>query len=500
MPAAVENSPISLAGGAAIPRRRLFLVIAAYFLLQIVLRLLVSGSVELDEAEQVLLTQRIAWGYGSQPPLYTWLQACIFRVFGEGVLGLALLKNILLFGLYLFTFFAAREMAGEDRTATAATASLLFIPQIVWESQRDLTHSVLATAMAAATLYAAARVLRRGRVGDYFLLGLFAGLGVLGKYNYAVFLAALGIAALSLPEFRSRFRHPRILLSLLVMVLVTAGHFVWSLTHSSDLFRQAGTFHREMAPSLWIDYGRGTWSLMRAVLSFLGPLVGIYLLFFLPRSPGGSPEEAPSPFRSLLGRTLVSGILICLGLVLAFRVTNFKDRWMQPILFAAAVYFPFLVRHRLAGNSLRRLLTIAGVVAILVLSLLPARIFFASYLKGTNQLNAPFALLGDALRREGFEGGNIAASDRWLGGNLRLRFHGNPVFVPELPQPEPRRGAPWLVVWNAKREGKLPEALQHLCGSLPECRVNDPPRFIEAPSLYGDGVMRLGFLLVQPGG
>ncbi|HEY0877811.1 MAG TPA: hypothetical protein VGE10_05110, partial [Zeimonas sp.] len=43
-----------------------------WFAAQVVLRVLVSDSLELDEAEQTLAARELALGYGTQPPLYTW--------------------------------------------------------------------------------------------------------------------------------------------------------------------------------------------------------------------------------------------------------------------------------------------------------------------------------------------------------------------------------------------------------------------------------------------
>ena len=62
-----------------------------YFSLQMVMRLFTSQSAELDEAEQLLWTQDLRWGYGPQPPLYSWLQWVLFEVFGVSILALALL-------------------------------------------------------------------------------------------------------------------------------------------------------------------------------------------------------------------------------------------------------------------------------------------------------------------------------------------------------------------------------------------------------------------------
>ena len=67
--------------------------------------------------------------------------------------------------------------SGNDDSAL----SLMLLPQIAWESHRALTHSVLATALAALTcLVFVARTLP-GRRGGYLLFGVVAGLGILSR-------------------------------------------------------------------------------------------------------------------------------------------------------------------------------------------------------------------------------------------------------------------------------------------------------------------------------
>ncbi|HEB95338.1 MAG TPA: glycosyltransferase, partial [Sedimenticola thiotaurini] len=139
--------------------RGLLLLLAGYFLLQWLLRVVLGGGYEMDEAEQLILGQRLQLGYSPDPPLYTWLQIPLLRLFGEGVVALSLLKNLLLFGLYACSWFVARHAGlGRDQAALAAL-SLLLLPGIGWESQRDLTHTVLVTTLAAATLWAALALL-----------------------------------------------------------------------------------------------------------------------------------------------------------------------------------------------------------------------------------------------------------------------------------------------------------------------------------------------------
>src|SRR5512133_574724 len=76
---------------------RFVLCLALLFGGHAVLRTVLSPTANLDEAEQLMLTQDWALGYGPQPPLYTWLQACVFQVFGVSIFSLAVLKNGLLF-------------------------------------------------------------------------------------------------------------------------------------------------------------------------------------------------------------------------------------------------------------------------------------------------------------------------------------------------------------------------------------------------------------------
>lgn len=117
---------------------KFLLLLGCYFSLHIVLRVIISDSLDYDEAEQALLGQWLLAGYTEQPPLYTWIQYGLFKLFGKGVFAISLLKNSLLYLTYIFVFFSSREVLRDGRAAILATASLLLIPQIAWESQRDI--------------------------------------------------------------------------------------------------------------------------------------------------------------------------------------------------------------------------------------------------------------------------------------------------------------------------------------------------------------------------
>ena len=76
--------------------------LAAYFLLNIALRIALPHTLDLDEAEQSFYSQYLLAGYGPQPPFYNWIQYAIVSVTGISMWVLSVPKNIILFGCYVF--------------------------------------------------------------------------------------------------------------------------------------------------------------------------------------------------------------------------------------------------------------------------------------------------------------------------------------------------------------------------------------------------------------
>ncbi|TIT72184.1 MAG: glycosyl transferase family 39, partial [Mesorhizobium sp.] len=111
---------------------------------------------------------------------------------------------------------------------------LLLFPQIVWEMQHALTHSVAVFCFSSLLLLALVEVQKRRSTVAYALLGLVTAAAMLSKYNIVIFIAALFIAALSLRETREAIFDRRFLISVIVVILACLPTFYWSLTHLGD--------------------------------------------------------------------------------------------------------------------------------------------------------------------------------------------------------------------------------------------------------------------------
>ncbi|MCG5493454.1 ArnT family glycosyltransferase [Ectothiorhodospira variabilis] len=431
----------------------LLLGLAAYFLLHTVIRATGSSVLELDEAELMVVTQWWAAGYSGQPPLYAWLQAVAFQVLGANTGSLALVKNTLLFLTYVFIYLSARRLLGDVRLAVLATLSLLLIPQIVWESQRDLSHSVMATFMAAASFHVMLRWLDRPTLFHYLLAGVVFGLGVLSKYNYLVFAAAAGLALLTLPRGRAMLLDVRILISGLAALLVTGPHLYW-LVQSHDVAGR-GLEKMHFGEGLWPLAGLG--ELLLAVIAFITPLwIVMALIFRRDFARTLSRWQAPvGPFplqRYLLAVLLLLVIMVLLG------ATHFKDRWMLPMLWVFPLYvFAMMGTASLTPVRVRAYLTTCLVVPLLVLLVMAWRVNDWALLEDHQRHVHPFDALAEAVASRGFQRGIIVSDGTFVAGNLRMHFPGSQVLTPSVASgclqcPD---GGDVLLAWEANRGAEL---------------------------------------------
>lgn len=132
------------------------------------------------------------------------------------MLTLQIVKFSILASLFLSVYGAMRLLGFSRIVASASMLGLFLIPQIGWESQRALTHSVAGTAGCGWAFLAFAWHMRARHTGSAAALGVAMAAALLGKFNASFFLIMLIVTGLLIPEYR------RILLSKLSIVTVLA--------------------------------------------------------------------------------------------------------------------------------------------------------------------------------------------------------------------------------------------------------------------------------------
>jgi 4-amino-4-deoxy-L-arabinose transferase-like glycosyltransferase len=430
------------------------------------LRMLYAGSVEPDEADLIIFGQQLAWGYSEQPPLYSWLCAAAFNVFGLGVPAITAIRTFVLALTIAFLVATARLAIPDRRLALLAAASVLMVPSLAWHALTYLTHSILVFLAGIACLYYTLKVLRDGRTRDYALLGTACAAGLLAKYNFALLAGALVLAAASLPEGRRRLLSWKMGLTVVVCLAFIAPHAIWVLDHWTILRDE---LLRKVTHSREAEIGRLARSLigLREVatntLLAAGPITLAVAWTFRRarmRVETKDPESFPAVARLLMGRFLLVAFGMMVAMVLLNGWDRFHERWLMPFMLVLPLWlFATLNADTLDGRTIRRFGWLLAVLALAYLTVRTVQVtLFLDRTGGLYPLRLDFTDLANAIVSEAGERPLILVKQREVGGNLKLAIPGARVLscygnLHELP---PTVG-PIVIAWNPVISGGKPE-------------------------------------------
>lgn len=494
--------------------RFVHLAILAYLAVHFVVRLAMWHTLGIDDAEQALFAQDFSWSYRkAAPPLFTWLLIGLGKVFGVNILTISLIRYTLLGVIFGFTYAAARRLIVDPRLSALAVYSFAAIYVFAFYSHHDLTHTTMMTAMLAVACYVFVRLAESPRLGWYLALGAVFGLGLLGKWNFVMFAAALPLACLLLPAYRRLVLTWKILPAAIVCALIALPTVAAALHGASDIDSAQAVLVGDGAPPYPARVADGAWRLVKSVLAYPQPLLVLMALAFaLPilRGIRGGPKTAPAPplrpDAAFLGWTMAISLALHLALVLTIGAREFHERLMQPALFILPIFLFMLIER--GRPSPRAVNAFALMIALLVPVALAARV--AVYLIGADYCGScrnmvPFAALAQDLRAAGFAGtGTILADGFHIGGNMRVEFPAARVIdaaYPPATWPAPRGEGDCLLLWQMRDDPGRGEAARdwlekYLVAKL-EGAADAPHRdgVASGPMFHSEREYRLGYRL-----
>ncbi len=467
---------------------KFYLFILFYFLIQILLRVFLSDSFNLDETEEILWSQKFLWGYNAQPPLYNWCMICFFHIFGYTTFALSLFKNSLLVLGFVFFFKSCRLLLLNEELATVATLSFFLIPEIAWQSQTDRATSVILFSISILTFYVFLKLISTKKLRYYFLCGILFGLGLLSKYNYILFASSLLLSALTIPKFKKVILDRYIILTGIIAFLIILPHSIWFLTH---IHEASGTTIGKLQIATHnriIGMLKGYLSILEESVLFLSPLWLFYLIFI----PSGykdiiknrvgnlgpcrlSKEIDRNDIANLLENLFFIVYISLIILVTFFRVTHFKSRWFCGFLFLFPVYF--FIRLKKEDLKVRRvdwLKRSAIASSILVYILLFGRVYFASHLNKICRPNYPFSEMATILRKkQHFKAHQLVISnDQLIAGNFKVHLKANLAITPRTPALVDRhKYAQILLIWPKNK--RVPDNILNLAKLYTNREIKD---------------------------
>lgn len=339
------------------------ILFASYFVLHVGLRVCGGGGLSYDETEQVFLSQWIQWGYNSQPPLYTWIQSAFFSVFGYHVFALSVLKNALIGGTYLVVFALVYQTTQNTKQAIAGSLGMLMIPQIAWESHRDLSHTVLVTFATALLMFCVVGVRRHRTTVWYVAIGVVSALGMMSKYNFAMVIVAIALSAMTIPRYRECLLDVRMVFAILVAAVLVTPHGVWVLEHAH--LASAKTIHtltHAQTNSYWNNLLVGLKALIESILACVSLAIAVFVIAYRDRfwKPWtnvsgpiggdahwvGQSDDTIDATALLIQRYFLILLAMVVALVVSGQGLEFKNRWIQPFVCLLPAYLVLRWRRR----------------------------------------------------------------------------------------------------------------------------------------------------------
>jgi hypothetical protein len=461
-------------------------IIFLYCIVWVSLRLFVSRTMEIDEAEQFLAAKVIALGYSDQPPLFTWLLRGAAFPFGMNIVTILAVKYALLFCFY-FSYYHIARTFWEPAKSLIVTGALLLFPTYSYEFNRNLTHTILLAAMSSATFLVFVRLLGKKTTLRYLLFGAVIGLGVLSKYNFVFLLFALIMASLSTREGRKVLFDRRMLLSVTVGLLLFSPHFLWLISAKfpsvHEAFGKAGTG------------GLKGGSLFRFISVILSSFIEalsfpvFFLAFFRRRVQ--DKHDTTDPASSVLRLVPLYGLLLPLILIPGFHMGHFSGKWLAPVFFTIplALFSSFEAPEkplRLFGK-----LCVTAAVTVYVIRAFTG--FFPGVTGKVERIHIPFSEISHRLEETARERGIpdinnavIVTGDGYLAANLEQDIpHAHYVLLGSgTAQPNVSQDKTVVAVWDATQHGTdIPKVLR---GAVPP---DAHAIKIEAPYIH-DGMAR----------
>ncbi len=479
-------------------------VLIAFFVMHIIVRSLLPMPLGFDEGEQFIVTQEFALGYGAQPPLYNWLQHVFFNVFGVNEFAMILLKQSILLATFLTTYGLWRKTGLTVALASACTFSLFLLNEVGWELQRTRTHLALAVLMAAAFAFITILIYRQSESRAtarrgllYTSLGAVVGLGLLSKYNFAVFPCGLIIATLLSKDLRKTVLTPWSLLSLLVAVAVVLPHGIWVVENLDWIASQS----RDKF-GLVDEYGvlqsrrEGANAFGGAVFMFFLLPMFAGTIFYLDWRDWNVPSLAVFALLDKDTRRLVNviGVACAVSIVLVFLIvvcsgmTVVRSRWFVPVAFLSLP--PLMLRTRvLRGPNTHRIYWLGVLTIMLASSIAITTVAVDGLNPAADSRHLPVLAgpLWDAAAADSQKSA-VVIEDQRLAGLIRMKHPNMKILVPDYGVPDLNDTDVVVVIAEVTDAGRFSNAIVDFVSELfPQRLLGESNRLDETGTAPEDG-------------
>jgi len=298
-------------------------------------------ALELEDAEQAFYSQWWRLTYDDQPPIYTWLQILVNKLFGVTKFSFSFLRALLFSGTIVSLYFFGKQYLKNKEQAVLAVILLALVPVFIDFTFRRLSHTSLLCLSVVLTFVFIQCLIHRKSTFNYFLLGLVISLGILTKYNYFLMLGALLLAIPFNSSLKKIILNKRILVTItLVMILIfphfydllSSSYFVDELHKSVAVKTNTNIKNTIPVISSFLAFFKSIFNLILPLFIFFG------ILFWRKKVLVNTAES------SWLKHVFIAQVVVLLVVFVSMSIVKAHTRWLLPLFIPYVVLLLSLVK------------------------------------------------------------------------------------------------------------------------------------------------------------
>jgi hypothetical protein len=413
-------------------KRNLGLAIFAYVAIHFLIRILFSQTLQVDDAEQIRLSQELLLGYPiPQPPLYSWFSWAIFQVFGAGLFTLTILKYVIISLTFWFTWLVSGQLFQHLQTRYIVTFSYLLMPSFAWHMHQGFTHTIMLGFGIILSLHALLSVKDSPNIKNYIYLGLAFGIGLMGKYSFLLFMVAILVSALSINSYRKIILDSKILLAIGAFILIIGSHAYWLSQHYQEIFISIDQKLQVTNNNALIDRIQSAWQFITAAIAFVVPFALVFLINSWKRLFNTDKQLAKQDNILLLNRFYWVIIISVIVLALFVSMPHFKVRWFHPLMMIFPLWMMIRIERQelLSKSIIKWFNTILIIFTLLILSIRLLQVTIGPNLDKYGRLNIPIHETLNKLDNSLLDSSTLKTNDAFLGAHLLSKYLNSTVVI-----------------------------------------------------------------------
>ncbi len=291
-------------------------------------------ALELEDAEQSFYSQWWRLTYDDQPPLYTWLQILVNKVFGISKFSFSFLRALLFGSTIVSLYFFGKQYLKSNDKATLSVVLLALLPVFIDFTFRRLSHTTLLCFAVLLSFIVVQRLTLIKTSFNYLLLGFVISLGILTKYNYFLMLAAFLLVIPFNVTLKEIVFNKRIIITIGVIVILIFPHFYDLLSNTyfvEELHKSvAYKTNSDTKNSFFILSSVGAF--IKGIFNLLGLLLVFFGILFWRKKIKINKVQ-----NNWLVHMFVSQLFVLFIIFLCMNITNVHTRWLLPL------FIPYII-------------------------------------------------------------------------------------------------------------------------------------------------------------